>query len=205
MPKPWAGCQRIVQISAHRARRPGRPRGGPGRHGMSAARLPGRPEPCETGSSIAGGESMSTPMERAPDPGLGTAPIPKDRYTSARFAEREWERMWTRVWLMAGRASDPRTPGDYFTFEIGPESVLVIRQPDGSLARPLQRLHAPRQPAARAGSRPRRDLLVPVPRLEVRHRRQAARRCSIPSASPRAAKDSTCARCAARPGPASCS
>ena len=76
---------------------------------------------------------LRTPMERAPVPELGTAPIPKERYTSREFAQLEWERMWTRVWLLAGRESDIPEPGDYFSFEIGPESILVIRQPDGSL------------------------------------------------------------------------
>jgi phenylpropionate dioxygenase-like ring-hydroxylating dioxygenase large terminal subunit len=75
-----------------------------------------------------------TPHERAPAPDLGTGPIPKERYTSRAFAALEWERMWTRVWLCAGRASDAARPGDYFTFEIGPESILVVRQADGSLA-----------------------------------------------------------------------
>jgi phenylpropionate dioxygenase-like ring-hydroxylating dioxygenase large terminal subunit len=64
----------------------------------------------------------------------GFEPIPKERYTSRAFAEREWERMWTRVWLLAGRASDVPEAGDYLTFEIGPESILVVRQRDGSLA-----------------------------------------------------------------------
>jgi len=71
-------------------------------------------------------------MERAPAPLLGSDPIPKDRYTSREFAQREWEKMWCRVWLMAGRESDIPDAGDYFTFEIGPESILVIRQRDGS-------------------------------------------------------------------------
>jgi phenylpropionate dioxygenase-like ring-hydroxylating dioxygenase large terminal subunit len=75
-----------------------------------------------------------TPMTKAPEPALAWVPIPKRRYTSPEFARLEWERMWTKVWLLAGRASDAPNPGDYFTFEIGPESVLVIRQRDGSLA-----------------------------------------------------------------------
>ncbi len=76
---------------------------------------------------------LQTPMERAPDPQLGSAPIPKERYTSPAYAALEWERMWTKLWLMAGRASDIPEPGDYFTFEIGIESILVIRQRDGSI------------------------------------------------------------------------
>jgi phenylpropionate dioxygenase-like ring-hydroxylating dioxygenase large terminal subunit len=76
---------------------------------------------------------MATPMERAPEPALGSDPIPKERYTSPDFARLEWERMWTKVWLLAGRESDIPAPGDYFSFEIGAESILVIRQPDGSI------------------------------------------------------------------------
>ena len=75
-----------------------------------------------------------TPMSKMPEPDLEYVPIPKSRYTSAEFAALEWERMWTKVWLMAGRASDIPEPGDYLTFEIGTESILVIRQHDGSVA-----------------------------------------------------------------------
>lgn len=70
---------------------------------------------------------MATPMERAPAPELDYVPVPKERYTSADFARREWEGMWTKVWLMAGRESDVPNPGDYFTFEIGPESIQIGR------------------------------------------------------------------------------
>jgi phenylpropionate dioxygenase-like ring-hydroxylating dioxygenase large terminal subunit len=75
-----------------------------------------------------------TPMAKAPEPAFAYLPIPKQRYTSREFAQLEWERMWTKVWLLAGRASDAPNPGDYVTFEIGPESVLIVRQRDGSLA-----------------------------------------------------------------------
>jgi phenylpropionate dioxygenase-like ring-hydroxylating dioxygenase large terminal subunit len=76
----------------------------------------------------------ATPLSRAPSAARCDGLVPKERYTSAAFARLEWERMWTRTWLLAGRASDVPEPGDYFSFEIGPESILVIRQRDGSLA-----------------------------------------------------------------------
>ena len=73
------------------------------------------------------------PLEKAPEPEYGKGPIPKSRYTSAEFMQREWDRMWTRTWLLAARESDLASPGDYTTFEIGPESILIVRQADGTL------------------------------------------------------------------------
>ena len=67
-----------------------------------------------------------TPMKKAPDPDLGTELIPKERYTSVEFMRLEQERMWKRVGLLAGRESDIRTPGDYFTFELGSEYSLRV-------------------------------------------------------------------------------
>jgi phenylpropionate dioxygenase-like ring-hydroxylating dioxygenase large terminal subunit len=75
-----------------------------------------------------------TAPQHAAEVQLRAGSIPKERYTSPRFAELEWERMWTKVWLLAGRVSDIPEPGDYLTLEIGTESVLVVRLPDGSIA-----------------------------------------------------------------------
>jgi len=55
------------------------------------------------------------------------------RYHSAEFMQLEWQRMWPKVWLLAGVTSDIPEAGDYFTFEIGHESILVTRQDDGSV------------------------------------------------------------------------
>jgi phenylpropionate dioxygenase-like ring-hydroxylating dioxygenase large terminal subunit len=74
-----------------------------------------------------------TPLDKTIEPDLGTDRIPKDRYVSPDFARLEWDRMWTRVWLLAGREADVAAPGDWFTFEIGPESIIVARSRDGSL------------------------------------------------------------------------
>jgi phenylpropionate dioxygenase-like ring-hydroxylating dioxygenase large terminal subunit len=66
-------------------------------------------------------------LERSPEPALDTLLIPKERYLSPEIMGLEWERMWRRVWLYAGPLADLAKVGDYFTFEIGPESVLVVR------------------------------------------------------------------------------
>src|SRR5262245_50547312 len=74
-----------------------------------------------------------TPTDKAIEPDLGTDPIPKERYTEPEFARLEWDRMWTRVWRLPGPAADVAKPGGWFTFEIGPESVIVARDRAGGL------------------------------------------------------------------------
>ena len=49
-----------------------------------------------------------TPIAKAPDPDYGTALIPKERYTSRDYAEREWERMWTRTPAAIAARARPR-------------------------------------------------------------------------------------------------
>lgn len=44
--------------------------------------------------------------------------------------EREWDRIWTRAWLIGGLTSQVDQPGDFFTYEIGRESILVTRGED---------------------------------------------------------------------------
>lgn len=55
------------------------------------------------------------------------------RYYSREFMRLEWERMWTRTWLIAGIESDIPEPGDYSVFRPGRESIIIVRQTDGSV------------------------------------------------------------------------
>jgi phenylpropionate dioxygenase-like ring-hydroxylating dioxygenase large terminal subunit len=63
------------------------------------------------------------------DNGVGT--LDKERYYTREFMEREWQSLWPRVWLIAGVSSDIPQPGDYFLFEIGHESIIVVRTATG--------------------------------------------------------------------------
>ncbi len=74
-----------------------------------------------------------TPLGREPRPDLGHAKIPKQRYTARSYMEAEQAGLWPRVWLLAGFERDLPEPGDYSTYEVGRESVVVARQGDGSL------------------------------------------------------------------------
>jgi phenylpropionate dioxygenase-like ring-hydroxylating dioxygenase large terminal subunit len=82
----------------------------------------------------AAGKLPPTPLERAPVPDLGTALIPKSRYISRDYADREHAQLWNRVWLLAGFLRDLPEAGDYLTYEVGRESVLVVRQASGEVA-----------------------------------------------------------------------
>lgn len=73
-----------------------------------------------------------TPLTHQPKPDLGFGPIPKTRYISRRYAELEHAHLWNRVWHLAGFESDLSNTGDYFTYEIGRESIVVVRQADGT-------------------------------------------------------------------------
>ncbi|MDH3434788.1 MAG: aromatic ring-hydroxylating dioxygenase subunit alpha [Gammaproteobacteria bacterium] len=63
----------------------------------------------------------------------GLEVIEPSRYYDKSFMQLEWERLWTRVWLIAGIETDIPEPGDYTVFRLGRESILVVRQQDGSV------------------------------------------------------------------------
>lgn len=50
-----------------------------------------------------------------------------DRYYSRAVAELEVERLWPKVWLMACRLEQIEEIGDFATFDIGTESILIVR------------------------------------------------------------------------------
>src|SRR5260370_41355347 len=72
-----------------------------------------------------------TPVTKLPEPDLGRDLIPKDRYLSSAFLASEYERLWPRGWNLVGPTGDVAEPGDYLVFDVGPESILVVRGDDG--------------------------------------------------------------------------
>ncbi|UYV16069.1 aromatic ring-hydroxylating oxygenase subunit alpha [Porphyrobacter sp. ULC335] len=66
-----------------------------------------------------------------PMPALSDRPIEGSRYWSREFMDREWDGIWTKSWLIGGLAAQVAKPGDFFTYDIGRESILVTRGEDG--------------------------------------------------------------------------
>ena len=62
---------------------------------------------------------------KAPYIDHGVGRVEPQRYYDRDWMHKEWEQLWTRAWLIAGPRCDLEEPGDYFTFEIGRESIIV--------------------------------------------------------------------------------
>lgn len=62
------------------------------------------------------------------------APITSERYTSREYLNKEWQKIWPKMWLVAGVASDVEEPGDYFVFNLEPESIIISRTSDNEVA-----------------------------------------------------------------------
>jgi phenylpropionate dioxygenase-like ring-hydroxylating dioxygenase large terminal subunit len=56
-----------------------------------------------------------------------------ERYHSREFAQREWDMLWTRIWHVAGRTAELEEAGDYVVHNFMKESVICVRQHDGSV------------------------------------------------------------------------
>lgn len=59
--------------------------------------------------------------------------VPASRYTSPEFAALEHERLWPRVWQVACTVDHIREPGDWYEYQAGPLSVVLVRGADGQL------------------------------------------------------------------------
>lgn len=58
---------------------------------------------------------------------FGTDPLDTRRYYSAEFMRLEEEKLWPKVWHVAGFASDIPRAGDYFRYDMGRETFVVVR------------------------------------------------------------------------------
>jgi phenylpropionate dioxygenase-like ring-hydroxylating dioxygenase large terminal subunit len=67
------------------------------------------------------------------EPALRMDPISGERFTSRDYFRAEWSRMWMRTWHIGGVAYQAPQPGDFLVTDLGPESILILRQEDGRL------------------------------------------------------------------------
>ncbi|MEJ7935018.1 aromatic ring-hydroxylating dioxygenase subunit alpha [Sphingobium sp. AN558] len=70
---------------------------------------------------------------KAPYIDNGTDLIDPRRYRDPAEAVREWDKLWTKVWNLAGIASDIPNRGDWFKYDLGKESFLIVRGDDDQI------------------------------------------------------------------------
>jgi len=67
---------------------------------------------------------------KAPEPEFSGRTIAPERYWDRDFWKREWDQMWTRTWQIAALINQFKNPGDYVTFDYGPELIVCVMGKD---------------------------------------------------------------------------
>ena len=77
---------------------------------------------------------MSTdPQRQAGRPVVRPDFVPAEGYISAAVAALEKQKLWPKVWLIAAREEEFKKRGDFVTFDIADESILIVRDEQGAL------------------------------------------------------------------------
>lgn len=84
-------------------------------------------------SALAIGPNGDDVNSKVPFPMQGWQHVPAERYYSREFFELEKTKLWPHVWQMAAREEEIPEPGDFVEYEIVGQSLLIVRQTDGSV------------------------------------------------------------------------
>lgn len=76
----------------------------------------------EIGKVVKAAEELAEPVTIGPE-----------AYTCPDYAKAERDRLWRKTWLQAGRLEDIPNAGDFITFDILDDSVLIVRGDDGEV------------------------------------------------------------------------
>lgn len=54
-------------------------------------------------------------------------------YTEQKIFDLEWQNIWSKYWLFAGVTAEIPKPGDFFTYQLGNDSLIIIRGDKGEV------------------------------------------------------------------------
>ncbi len=94
----------------------------------------GRPTPSV--QDVLAGDSRPAPeilRQESPPTDLGTEDISVERYYSQEWHDQEIALMWQKVWQMACRVEDIPETGDHVVYDIGHDSIIVVRTATGDI------------------------------------------------------------------------
>jgi len=69
-------------------------------------------------------------LQASYEPGLG---LPGEFYSDATVYAAELDKVWRSGWLFAAHTCEIAEPGDYITFAVGPDPIVVMRGDDGQV------------------------------------------------------------------------
>jgi nitrite reductase/ring-hydroxylating ferredoxin subunit len=78
-------------------------------------------------------EKSNTTSETSSEPLSAAMIYGVDAYISEQYARAERDKLWRKVWLQAGRVEEIPNAGDYLTYEILDDSILVVRAAKGEI------------------------------------------------------------------------
>ena len=79
------------------------------------------------------GGPVAEVLTRQANPLQSDKDIPFERYTSRAFFDLEMQKMWRRVWQYACREEHVPNVGDYYVYDIGVKSIIIIRTAPGEI------------------------------------------------------------------------
>jgi phenylpropionate dioxygenase-like ring-hydroxylating dioxygenase large terminal subunit len=65
--------------------------------------------------------------------GVPDSLVTAEAYTSRSFAEREAEMLWPTVWQMACREQELERVGDFVTYDVVDDSIIMVRSAPGEI------------------------------------------------------------------------
>src|SRR5262245_31602285 len=71
--------------------------------------------------------SIDEPVQIGADDLSEPLTYPVDAFLSHEYLEREKDRLWPKVWQHAGRVEELKDVGDYITYEVGDDSIVIFK------------------------------------------------------------------------------
>ncbi len=81
--------------------------------------------------ALTDGDDLPSVLRERSNPPQPTADIPFSRYTVRAFFDLDMQKMWRRVWQYACREEHVPEVGDYYVYDLGRSSLIIVRTQQG--------------------------------------------------------------------------
>src|SRR5690625_1495509 len=89
--------------------------------------------PRDGGSAMTAMDPVAELVANVREPFENARAMPRSVYTTEAFLQRELKDLFDKEWVCVGRASSLSEPGDYLTYELAGQPIIVLRDREGNL------------------------------------------------------------------------